>query len=270
MKSIVITGSSSGIGKATAKHFAQQGWRVAATMRKPENETELTEIENISLYQLDVTNDASIAAATEQILSDFGTVDVLLNNAGYGLMGTFEAASPEQIKRQFDTNVFGLMAVTRAFLPHFRANQSGLILNVSSIGGRITFPFMSLYHSTKWAVEGFSESLSYELGTQGIQVKIIEPGGVSTDFAGRSLDFATKEGLSAYDEPMGKFRAAMGNSGLGGSTAEYQAEHIYVAATDGKNQLRYLIGEDAVQTYAMREEAGDDAFIAGMKQRTLS
>ena len=119
MKTIVITGASSGIGKATAKHFAQQGWKVAATMRKPENETELGDMDNISLYQLDVTDQGSIDNAAAQILRDYETVDVVLNNAGYGLAGPFEAASVEQIRRQFDTNVFGLMEVTRAFLPHF-------------------------------------------------------------------------------------------------------------------------------------------------------
>ena len=270
MKSIVITGSSSGIGKATAKHFAAQGWRVAATMRTPEKETELNQIENISLYALDVTDEASIANATEQIIGDFGTVDVVLNNAGYGLAGPFESATLEQVKRQFDTNVFGLMSVTRAFLPHFRANKAGLFMNVSSIGGRVTFPFISLYHSTKWAVEGFSESLSYELGQLGIQVKIIEPGGVDTDFGGRSMDFATNENITDYNEALGQFQAGMANSGLTSSSAEYQAEHIFAAATDGTNRLRYLIGEDAVQTYGMREQVGDDAFIAGMKERIFS
>lgn len=269
MKSIVITGSSSGIGKAAARYFAEKGWKVAATMRTPENETELTQIENISVYRLDVTDDESIAAAAGQILSDFDTVDVVLNNAGYGLVGPFEAITPEQIKRQFDTNVFGLMAVTRAFLPHFRANNAGLFMNVSSIGGLITFPLISLYHSTKWAVEGFSESLAYELGELGIQVKIIEPGGVDTDFSGRSMAFAAKEGLTEYDEMVGKFQANIAKSGLGRSTAEFLAEGIYAAATDGKSQLRYLIGPDAEQTYAMRQQVGDDAFIAGMKQRML-
>ena len=264
MKSIVITGSSSGIGKATAKYFAGQGWKVAATMRKPENETELYQIENVSLYALDVTDETSIANATELILSDIGTVDVVLNNAGYGLMGAFEAASQEQIKRQFDTNVFGLMSVTRAFLPHFRANGAGLFLNVSSIGGLVTFPLLSLYHSTKWAVEGFSEALSYELSELGIQVKIIEPGVVDTDF-GRSSEFAAQEGLTDYDALRGRFR---GNSAFaqGGSTAEQLAEAIYEATTDGKNQLRYLIGADAEQIYGLRKAQGDDAFVAAMKQ----
>lgn len=269
MKTIVITGASSGIGKATAKHFAAQGWKVAATMRTPEKETELSNIQNISLYQLDVTDQVSIDAATAKILSDNETVDVVLNNAGYGLVGPFEAASADQIRQQFDTNVFGLMEVTRAFLPHFRANKAGLFLNVSSIGGLITFPLISLYHSTKWAVEGFSESLAYELNELGIGVKVIEPGGVSTDFGGRSMTFAMDENLPDYNEMVGKFQKAMGASGLGASTAEFLAEGIYAAATDGKKQMRYIIGPDAEQMYGMRQQAGDDAFIEGMRQRML-
>lgn len=122
MKAIVITGSSSGIGKATARHFAAQGWQIAATMRKPGDETELTESSNIKLYQLDVTDHASIDNAAAQILNDFEGVTVVVDNAGYRLAGPFEATTPAQIRRQFDTKVFGLMEVTRAFLPDFRAN----------------------------------------------------------------------------------------------------------------------------------------------------
>ncbi|MDJ0757515.1 MAG: SDR family oxidoreductase [Ardenticatenaceae bacterium] len=273
MQSIVITGASSGIGKATAKQFAEQGWQVAATMRKPQNETELNQIDHIKLYQLDVTDQASIDNAAAQILNDFERVDVVLNNAGYGLAGPFETSSADRIRRQFDTNVFGLMEVTRAFLPHFRANKAGLFMNVSSIGGRITYPLISLYHATKWAVEGFSESLSYELGELGIQVKLIEPGGVATDFGGRSMDIATPANPEAYagdyNDMLVKFQAAMSAPRTGGSTAEQMAEWIFEAATDGKNQLRYLLGEDANQIYAMREQAGDDAFITGMREQML-
>jgi len=157
--------------------------------------------------------------------------------------------------------------VTRAFLPHFRANKAGMFLNVSSIGGTMTFPYISLYHSTKWAVEGFSESLAFELGQVGIQVKLIEPGGVATDFGGRSMVMAMDPSLEEYNESMGKFQAAMGNSGLGASTAEHIAEGIFEATTDGKTQMRYLLGEDAKQMFASRQQAGDDAFIAGMNQR---
>ncbi len=268
MKTIVITGSSSGIGKATAKHFAMQGWQVAATMRKPENETELAEIEKVKLYRLDVTDQASITKAAANILNDYGTVDAVLNNAGYALSGPFEAATVAQIRHQFETNVFGLMEVTRAFLPHFRANKTGLFINVSSLGGLITYPFTSLYHSTKWAVEGFSEALAYELGELGIQVKLIEPGGVATDFSGRSMDFAMPDAVPDYAPAGQKFMAALAKSARVPSPAEEIAEGIYRAATDGKQQLRYLLG-DAAQTYAMRIKVGDDAFIAGMRQRML-
>ena len=266
MKTIVITGSSSGIGKATAKHFAAQGWQVAATMRKPENESELGQIANIRLYQLDVTDQASIDSATAQILNNYEKVDVVLNNAGYGLIGPFEAASIGQIRRQFDTNVFGLMEVTRAFLPHFRANKAGLFLNVSSIGGRITYPLNSLYHSSKWAVEGFSESLAFELGELGIRVKLIEPGGVATDFGGRSMTLAMSADLPEY-MPMGQKVMAAFQSRGPASSAEQIAAGIYEAATDGKSQMRYLLGDDAKESYAMREQVGDDAFIAGMRAR---
>lgn len=265
MKTIVITGASSGIGKAAAKHFAAQGWQVAATMRQPEKENELGEIENIRLYALDVTLQSSIDSAADQILNDFGTVDVVLNNAGYGLAGVFEAATPDQIRRQFDTNVFGLMAVTRAFLPHFRANRAGMFINVSSLGGLITYPFTSLYHSTKWAVEGFSESLAYELGELGIQVKLVEPGAVATDFSGRSMEFAMPDGLPDYLPAAQKFMAARANSDRVPATATQIAAGIFAAATDGKNRLRYPLG-DAPQTVAMRQQVGDDAFIAGIRQ----
>jgi NAD(P)-dependent dehydrogenase (short-subunit alcohol dehydrogenase family) len=269
MKTIVITGSSSGIGKATAKHFYEQGWRVAATMRKPEAETELNQLENVSLYALDVTDEASIAEATEQILADLGTVDVVLNNAGYAVMGAFEAATQEQIQRQFGVNVFGMMNVTHAFLPHFRAKGAGLFLNVSSMGGLITFPCLSLYHSTKWAVEGFTESLSYELSSLGIQVKLIEPGVVITDFYGRSMTVCGKEGLTAYDEILARYQANTGAE-MTGSTPEQLAEAIYSAATDGKAQLRYLIGPDAEQLVGLRQAQGDDGYVAAITQQMLS
>lgn len=272
MNSIVITGSSSGIGKATAKKFAEKGWKVAATMRKPENETELNRLDNITLYALDVTDGVSLVKATEQILDDFGTVDVVLNNAGYALAGPFEATTPEQIQQQFEVNVLGLMRVTRAFLPHFRANKAGLFLNISSVGGLITFPLISLYHSTKWAVEGFSESLAYELGELGIQVKIIEPGGVDTDFSGRSMVMASHEGLTEYDAAVTKMMDAMAarSNGPGRSTAEQLAEAIYQAATDGKNQLRYLVGADAEQLVGLRRTQGDQVYITTIKQQMLS
>lgn len=268
MRTIVITGASSGIGKATAKFFAERGWQVAATMRRPDNETELNRLENIALYSLDVTGETSIQAAVQQIINDLGPVDVVLNNAGYAVMGPFEATTRDQIRRQFETNVFGLMNVTRAFLPHFRANKAGMFINISSMGGLITFPFFSLYHGTKWAVEGFSESLTYELGELGIRVKIIEPGMIQTDFAGRSMDQAVQDGFDVYNEALGKFMTRA--NAFVGSSPSIVAATIYEAATDGKPQLRYLVGPDAEQLVGFRQANGSDTAVEMMRQQMLS
>lgn len=152
-QTIFITGASTGIGRAAALHFRDKGWNVAATMRNPAEHADLA-AEKVLTCALDVTQPATIRPAMEQALKAFGHIDVLVNNAGYGTFGPFEAATDEQIERQYATNVTGLMYVTRAFLPHFRERRSGTIINISSVGGRATFPLFSLYHGTKWAVEG--------------------------------------------------------------------------------------------------------------------
>ncbi|MCY7272160.1 MAG: SDR family oxidoreductase, partial [Phormidesmis sp. CAN_BIN44] len=175
-KTVLITGASTGIGLATAKLFQQRGWNVVATMRSLEQKSDLMTLDNTLCLRLDVTDSASITQAVTATLEKFSTIDVLVNNAGYALLGAFEACTPEQIERQFATNVLGLMAVTRAVLPHFREQRSGTIINIASIGGKMAFPLYSLYHSTKWAVEGFSESLQYELEPFNIRVRVIEPG----------------------------------------------------------------------------------------------
>ncbi|MEO1668945.1 MAG: SDR family oxidoreductase [Chloroflexota bacterium] len=264
MKSIVITGSSSGIGKATAKYFAEQGWKVAATMRTPEKETELTEIENVSVYQLDVSDRDSIAEASQKIIGDFGQVDVLLNNAGYGSYGILEATPEEKIRRQYDVNVIGLLLVTQAFLPNMRENGSGMIVNVSSMGGRFALPLGTLYHGSKFAVEGMSEALSYELSTIGIQVKIIEPGGVNTNFGSSSFDMNVEGSPEEYMPLVEKFIAAMQSNPIA-SEAEPIAEAIYGAVTDGTDQLRYVMGADAEQLVGARSQMSDADFTALIK-----
>ena len=189
MKTILITGASSGIGLATAKHFQAAGWNVVATMRNPDSVPELQSLDRLIVLPLDVTDLSSIQAAVNATLEQFGSLDVLLNNAGYGLVGPMEAVTPAQLERQFATNVYGPIYTMQACLPHFRERKAGLIMNVTSVGGRLALPFNSLYHGTKFALEGLSESLALELAPHGIQVKLIEPGGVRTDFAGRSLDW---------------------------------------------------------------------------------
>jgi NAD(P)-dependent dehydrogenase (short-subunit alcohol dehydrogenase family) len=158
----------------------------------------LSALDNVLVARLDVTDAASIAAAVAAGVERFGGIDALLNNAGYGAYGPLEAFSTERIRRQFDTNVIGLLEVTKAVLPHMRAARSGTIVNISSIGGQITFPLGTLYHGTKFAVEGLSEALHYELEPLGIRVRIVEPGMIKTDFGGRSFDFAMDETLSDY------------------------------------------------------------------------
>jgi short-subunit dehydrogenase len=244
-KTIFITGSSSGIGRAIAEYFQQNGWNVAATMRSPEKDEHLGSLKNVNLYQLDVLNETTINEAIKNTITDFGGIDVLVNNAGYGLVGAFEASTEEQIKRQFDTNVFGLMNVTRAILPYFRENKKGTIINIASVGGRITFPLYSLYHGTKWAVEGFSESLHYELKQFGIKVKLIEPGAIKTDFYDRSMEVMKKEGLTVYDDYANNALANMQEVGEKAAGPIIVAKKVYKAATDNSSTLRYPVGSNA-------------------------
>ena len=263
-QTILITGASSGIGRASAQLFADRGWNVVATMRKPEAETELSQLENVLVTRLDVTDRESIAGAVTAGIDRFGRIDALLNNAGYGAYGVLEATGSEKIERQFDTNVIGLIDTAKAVLPHFRANGAGVIVNISSVGGKMTFPLGSLYHGTKFAVEGFSEALSYELEPLGIRVKIVEPGGVDTDFGGRSFDFTNDESLAEY-QPMVQKLMALLAAGMPLSPPSLIAEVIWTAVTDGTDQLRYEAGPDAVQLISQRKAQDDATFIGGIK-----
>lgn len=264
-KTIFITGASSGIGRTTAKYFQDKGWNVVATMRSPEKEEELTSLKNVLVTRLDVQNSSSIKEAVSRGIEIFGKIDVLLNNAGYGAYGPLEATPIEKIRRQFDVNVIGLMETTKAVLPHFRANNDGVIINVSSIGGKMTFPLGSLYHGSKFAVEGLSESLSFEMGAIGVKVKIVEPGMIKTDFGGRSFDFNNNENLVEYQETISKLFAAFGAATEMASDPIVVAEVIYKAATDGSDQLRYTVGEDAKAILAQRRQLSDAEFIGGIK-----
>jgi NAD(P)-dependent dehydrogenase (short-subunit alcohol dehydrogenase family) len=262
---ILITGASSGIGRATALHFQRQGWNVIATMRTPDQHTELAVNDHLLVTRLDVEDAASIETAVATGLSAFGRIDALLNNAGYGAYGPLEATSLEKIRRQYEVNVLGLMATTKALLPHFRANRHGTIVNVSSMGGRITFPLGTLYHGTKFAVEGLSEALHFELAAFGVRVKLVEPGAIRTDFAGRSFDFSNDPALTEYQPLVQSLFAAMGPMMANASSPDLVADTIYRAVTDGTDQLRYEVGADAEALLAARRAADDGTFLAGMR-----
>jgi NAD(P)-dependent dehydrogenase (short-subunit alcohol dehydrogenase family) len=240
-KVILVTGASSGIGRETVKLFQSKNWRVAATMRAPENSADLQKIADVETFRLDVTDAESIKAAIGGALEKFGRIDAVVNNAGYALVGAFEAATPEQIEKQFQTNVFGLMNVCREILPVFRRQKRGTIVNVASVGGRVTFPLYSLYNATKWAVEGFSESLQYEVEKFNIRVKIIEPGPIKTDFYDRSQDLTRREGLTAYDEFIEKVLPNMKKAGEDAPDGSVVAQTIFEAVTDDSGKMRYTV-----------------------------
>jgi len=260
-KTIVITGASSGIGKATAIHFQKQGWNVIATMRTPEKETELNTLDNVRLEKLDVLDLESIHTAIQNGIKTYGKIDALVNNAGYGAYGPLETFPRENIVKQFNTNVIGLMDVTKAIIPHFRANKDGVIVNISSIGGQMTFALGSLYHGTKFAVEGISESLHYEMAAIGVKVKIVEPGIIATDFGGRSFDFQAGE-IADYQAIIGALMKQWQNPENTSSPARVVAEVIYTAVTDGTDQLRYRAGDDAKVLLDSRKKMTDNEFFS--------
>lgn len=248
-KTIFITGASSGLGKATAKLFQEKGWNVIATMRKPENETELTSLKNVKVIALDVTNSLQIKEAINQVLAT-ENIDVVLNNAGYGLIGPLESFSEDQIENQLQTNLFGVINVSRAFVPYFRERKNGTFINITSTFGLLGYPICSVYNASKFAVDGFSEGLAYELAQFGIKVKVVAPGGMQTDFAGRSLQGGLHE---AYQDLIAKVSEGYSEEQIANYTkAETVAEIIYDAATDEKNQLRYIAGNDANELYNER------------------
>jgi NAD(P)-dependent dehydrogenase (short-subunit alcohol dehydrogenase family) len=264
MKTIFITGASTGLGKATAKLFASKGWKVIATMRKPENEKELNLIDNISLLPLDVTNLVQIKETTQKAIT-LGNIDVVFNNAGYGLMGPLEATTDEQLIRQLNTNILGVIRVTQAFIPYFRDKQHGLFIATTSIGVLITFQFSSVYHATKWALEGWSESMAFELKKIGVGIKTVSPGGIKTDFLSRSADMASHP---AYQKWVEKMFAGIHEDHF--TPAEQIAAVVYEAATDGKAKLRYVAGEDAKALYSQRLQIGDEEFRKQMEQTFLA
>jgi NAD(P)-dependent dehydrogenase (short-subunit alcohol dehydrogenase family) len=268
-RTVLITGASRGIGKAAVVHFQRRGWRVAATMRSVDKAGELRGLENVMCIPLDVLDSASIERALSAALQVFGRIDALVNNAGYAAMGPFEAATPEQIQRQYDVNVFGLMRVTRMLLPHFRENKDGVIINIASVGGRVTFPWYSLYNSTKWAVEGFSEALSHELRLCGIRVKVVEPGLIRTDFYDDSMDRIRDSRLGVYDDALNGYVKAMHKSLKYAATPQKVAKVIYRAATDRSRKLRYPAAGGARILLALRRLLPDALYLRMMGFMTM-
>lgn len=266
-KVALVTGSSSGMGFTTAVMLARAGIHTYASMRnlkKSKTITDLADKENLPLQviQLDVNDDKSVKDAIAKIVTEKERIDVLVNNAGYGLFGSIEDVSIEEMKAQFETNFFGVMRVTQLVLPIMRKQKSGTIVNVSSVGGRISLPVLSAYNSTKFALEGLSESMSYELEPFGIKVVIIEPGVIRTNIMNSSI-FAKKAQdpkspyFSLIQKVENNFKLMMENKS---SPPEEVAKVILVALTSKNPQLRYTVGDDAATMIQARVNMSDNEF----------
>lgn len=265
-QTVLITGASSGFGEAAARRFADEGWNVVATMRDPEAGRSLAGRGSVLLTRLDVEDRPSIDSAVAAGIARFGTIDVVLNNAGYGLFGIFEGVSREAVRRQFDVNVFGAMDVVRAALPHLRANRAGTIINVSSGAGAIGFPMASIYSASKFALEGWSEALSHELSSLGIRVKIVEPGAApQTNFIARmGSETAAVRSMADYGpflEHVGRLYGGLAQ-GADVDAVEKVVAAIYEAATDGTDRLRYAPTDDIAALLKARRSSSEDAYRA--------
>jgi NAD(P)-dependent dehydrogenase (short-subunit alcohol dehydrogenase family) len=262
---VLITGCSSGFGKASAAFFLARGWNVIATMRSPKP-TLFEESDRLLVTALDVTDLNSVSDAVAEGIARFGQIDVLVNNAGIGLFSAFEATPDEVIRRVFETNTFGVLAMTRAVAPHMRERGSGTIVNVTSSVGIAPMPLVAVYTASKYAVEGLSESLAYELGRFGVRVKLVEPGlAPSTSFAANSNGRRDDLMPAAYSAYAGRYLKSMQDYPTSYTAEGDVAEAVYAAATDDGDRLRYPAGADSVMLAELRQSLSEQAFMARMR-----
>ena len=273
MKVVLITGCSSGIGLSTAVLLAKNNYRVYATMRDLSRKEKLAEVAKqanaaLEILQLDVTDDNSVKNAVEEIITKEGRIDILINNAAYGLRGTVENVTIDEVQRQFDTNVFGVIRVCQQFLPHMRKQNSGHIINISSVAAARSLPYSGVYSATKSALEAISESLSSELSLFGIKVTVIEPGPVSTDFAHRSLKYGTRLDENPYQRILEGANKAMEERLKNAQTAEEIAQLIKEVIETEKPHFRYQTREDGKQLAEskFKDITGDSVIEAARQQ----
>lgn len=249
-----ITGASTGFGRLLAEYLLQLGANVVATARNVDQLNELTTkyAANVQTLTLDVTKPAQIDAAVKDALARFGRIDVLVNNAGYGVNGAIEEVSEDEFMPMFETNVFGLIRMTKALLPHFRAQRSGAIVNFSSIGGLIGSPGWGFYNTTKFAVEGFSQALEGEMKPLGVSVIVVEPGPFRTDFLGRSGKEAKLE-IAEYRDTAGKAREYLRTqSGLQPGDPQKAVEAVVAAVSAPEPPKHLLLGKIALKRWRAR------------------
>lgn len=268
-KTVLITGCSSGFGKLSAKTFHKNGWNVIATMRSPKKETELTQLDNVLVTKLDVTDSESIEAAIALGREKFGAIDVLVNNAGYGGHGCLEQFSEEQIYGMFETNVFGVMRMCRAVLPQMRQRKSGTIINVTSMAGYLGLSLGTTYSASKFAVEGLTEALAIEYKPFNVRVKAVAPGAYGTNFTtatDNNLETGDDE-LKSYAQKMAAHFAVLGEQmqKQSGKDADPQevADKIYQCATT-KTPVHNVVGADSEMLMGMMNSLSRQEFITQM------
>ena len=261
-KVILITGTSTGLGRLTAIHFARRGWKVAASMRSPENESELQKEPNIELVKLDVTDRKSVEAGVAQTLKHFGKIDVVVNNAGVGMYGALELAEEDAIDRQFSVNVRGVINVIRATLPHFRQSKAGMYINVSSVMGLSTaLPLGSLYNMSKFALEGLIEGLYFELKPLNIDLHLVEPGGFGSSF-GDNVTFSPNQSIRDYDKITARVRDVLTRTkGGAGNDAGPIVDVINALAERRSSAFRTVVGQDAKSVLLLRKFLGIKPFL---------
>jgi NAD(P)-dependent dehydrogenase (short-subunit alcohol dehydrogenase family) len=268
----VVTGSSSGNGYETSLTLARKGFLTYATMRsltKGENIKSVAQEEKLPLkiVQLDVTEDESVKNAMQSIISEANKVDVLVNNAGYALFGAFEDLTIEEIKAQYETNLFGVIRVTQAVLPIMRKQKSGIIVNISSVVGRYGVPGESAYASTKFAIEGLSESMAYELEPFGIKVVLVEPGVIRTSFFNSKVSAKKSQNLnSPYSHLMQNVDTGFKHKLANGSSADVVANVVLKAVTSENPSPRYFAGKDAETWIQAKRNMSDEEFYKKMKR----
>ncbi|CAB3748053.1 SDR family oxidoreductase [Paraburkholderia humisilvae] len=263
-KSIFITGASSGLGRHTAIHFAQQGWNVAATMRDPDRETELAAHERIRLFKLDVTDPVQARAAVHAAVDAFGDVEVVVNNAGVGSYGPLEFAEEDTIDWQFAVNVRGPINVIRAFLPHFRERKGGRFINISSFMGVTTaVPTGSLYNMSKFALEGLTEGLYYELKPFNIELHLVEPGGFKGNRFVEKVVFNTHPDIRDYDPLIRKVNALMKSADESlRDDPQWIVDEIDALATGRSDRFRTLVGKTSKDLMQMRASMPIEDYLA--------
>ncbi|WP_018182728.1 SDR family oxidoreductase [Kaistia granuli] len=265
-QTILITGCSTGLGKMTASHFAAQGWNVVATMRKPEPDLAAAYPDRVLVHALDVSDPRSIDAAIRAGIERFGALDAVVNNAGITMVSVFEATPTEAIRQIFETNVFGLMNVTRAVLPYLRQRKGGTIVNVSSGVGLVGVPLLSIYVASKQAVEGLSESLAYELESQNIRIKLVEPGAMrSTSFTSSGMAASAEAPVpDAYRAYFDHALQSMIDYPFASTEERSVVDAIFEAAADRSHRLRYVVGPDVEEYARLRWSTSEEQYQDGM------